>query len=303
MNRQLVLLGEALVDRLPSGPVAAGAPLNAARHLQALGCQPLLVSRIGHQDEDAARIQEAMQKAGLRMDGVQRDALHASGAVDVLMNGASHRFVIAANAAWDHIEAPQALTFLKALQARVLYFGTLAQRAPASRAAIRAALEASAALRFLDLNLRDGVGDLQSIALESLALAHWVKVNDEELLQLQRWTGCSSAAELVARFSLQRLIVTRGALGYQSFDAQGRCDAEGEGEPIANLVDTVGAGDAFSACLLAAHLHGRAWAPALALANRFAAALCGQVGASTSDPTSFYPPWQAALAALPKEAA
>jgi fructokinase len=303
MKRQLVLLGEALVDRLPSGPVAAGAPLNAARHLQALGCQPLLVSRIGQQDEDAERIQEAMQKAGLCMDGMQRDVRHASGAVDVLMQGTSHRFVMAANAAWDHIEAQQALAFLRGLRPQVLYFGTLAQRAPGSRAAIRAALEASAALRFLDLNLRDGVGDLQSIALASLELAHWVKVNDEELMQLQRWTGCSSAAELVARFALQRLIVTRGALGYQSFDAQGRCDAEGEGVPVANVVDTVGAGDAFSACLLAAHLHGRAWVPALVLANRFAAALCGQAGASTSDPASFYPPWQAAMAALPKEVA
>ena len=56
-----------------------------------------------------------------------------------------------------------------------------------------------------------------------------------------------------------------------------------------------------SAFLLAAHLQGRAWAPALALANRFSAAMCGQAGASASDPASFYPPWRAALAALPKE--
>ncbi len=301
MSPHIVLLGEALVDRLPSGSVAAGAPLNAARHLRALGCAPLLVSRIGAQDEEGARIQAAMRQADLALDGLQLDPLHPTGVVDVLMSGHQHRFVIAANAAWDHIDAGQALTGLQSAPAPMLYFGSLAQRAPASRAAIRAALDASAGRRYLDLNLREGVGDLQAIALESLRLAHWVKLNDEELLQVLGWTGLPNASALVQHFGLERLLVTRGAQGYQSFNAQGLCDAEGAGVVVEHLVDTVGAGDAFSAFLLAAHLQGRAWAPALALANRFSAAMCGQAGASASDPASFYPPWRAALAALPKE--
>jgi fructokinase len=44
------------------------------------------------------------------------------------------------------------------------------------------------------------------------------------------------------------------------------------------VVDTVGAGDAFSAVAIAAHLAGGKCGPALALANRFAAAICGVRG-------------------------
>lgn len=297
----LLLLGEALVDRLPTGPVAAGAPLNAARHLRQLGCAPLLISRIAADDAAGRQVEAAMAAAELSLVGLQRDAQHATGVVDVhMLAGGGHRFEIAQDAAWDHLDSVAALAPLAAVQPQLLYFGTLAQRHPVSRAAIRAVLAACAVPRFLDLNLRDGVD--AALALESLQLAHWLKLNDEELDQLLRWTGLADAQALIARFALQRLIVTRGAAGYASFDAQGRIDAQGEGEPIAQLVDTVGAGDAFSACLLAAHLQGKAWAPALALANRFAAAICGQAGASPSDPASFYPPWQAALKALPEAA-
>lgn len=295
----LLLLGEALVDRLPTGPVAAGAPLNAARHLRRFGCAPLLLSRIGRDDEAGCQVEAAMRAAELSLVGLQRDPRHATGVVEVqMLPGGGHRFEIAADAAWDHLDAAAALAPLAAVQAQLLYFGTLAQRSPASRQAIRTVLEACPAPRFLDLNLREGVG--AELALESLRLAHWVKVNDEELAQLLSWTGLADVATLVQHFSLKRLIVTRGAAGYASFDASGRLEAEGAGERIDRLVDTVGAGDAFSACLLAAHLQGKAWAPALALANRFAAALCGQAGASPSDPASFYPPWQAALRALPE---
>ena len=295
----LLLLGEALVDHLPTGSVAAGAPLNAARHLRHLGCDPLLVSRIGADDAAGRQVEAAMAAAALSRVGLQRDPQRPTGVVHVhLQPGGGHRFEIDADAAWDHLDRAAALAPLAAVQPQLLYFGTLAQRHPVSRAAIRAVLAACAAPRFLDLNLRDGVD--AALALESLPLAHWLKVNDDELAQLLRWTDLPDAPALIARFGLQRLILTCGAAGYRSFDAAGRVDAQGEGERLATVVDTVGAGDAFSACLLAAHLQGKAWGPALALANRFAAAICGQAGASPSDPAVFYPPWQAALNALPE---
>lgn len=293
----LALLGEALVDRLPFGPVAAGAPLNAARHLQALGCEPWLVSRLNPADEAGAQVLAAVVGAGLHTEGLQFDALHPTGTVDVVMSGTAHRFVIQADVAWDHIDAEAALRAVEAARPALVYFGSLAQRHPVSREAIRRVAGRPGALRYLDLNLRDGVGD--QLALDALAMADWVKVNDEELAIVLRWSGLADVAALMRSYQLQRLIVTRGPEGYASFGPQGTLMAEGPGVPVPRLVDTVGAGDAFSACLLAAHLQGKAWGPSLALANRFAAALCGQAGASPSDPASFYPPWQAALAALP----
>jgi fructokinase len=297
-----LLIGEALVDRLPAGPVVAGAPLNVARHLQALGTSPWLVSALGVGDAEGQQVQAAMRGAGLRTDGLQHHATLPTGVVDVhLLPGGGHRFEIAEPSAWDGIDPLAAAAVAQRAQPAVVYFGTLAQRHAPSRSAVQAVLNATPALRYLDLNLRDGVAGLPALVEASLQAADWVKVNDDELAQLQSWFGLSHAAALVQRFGLRRLIVTRGAQGYQSLNAQGQVDAEGPGVPANPYVDTVGAGDAFSGLLLAAHLHRRAWAPSLALANRFAAALCSHAGAAPADVATFYPPWQAALAALPQD--
>lgn len=301
MKPRVLLLGEALVDRLPSGPVAAGAPLNVARHLQALGVQAQLVSRVGADDADARRVLDSLASAGLSPAGLQRDPEHATGAVDVVMQpGGSHRFDIAHNVAWDHLHAREALATLEAFRPHWVYYGTLAQRSEVSRRAIRAVLDATDAPCYLDLNLRDGVDGLDELVRESLHRADWLKVNDEELGRVLAWTDCRGVPELMQRHGLQVLVLTRGEQGYAAFDASGQCTVEGPGVGIERLADTVGAGDAFSACLLAARLQGKPLAHSLALANRFAAAICGEVGAAPAQPDTFYPPFLDALRALPE---
>lgn len=299
-----LLLGEALVDRLPSGPVAAGAPLNVARHLRGLGLAPLLLSCIGAGDAEAQRIEHALRQAGLGLDGLQRDPDRPTGTVQVQLDAqGGHRFEIQDEVAWDGLRFDAAAPLWLAHPAPLAYFGTLAQRREPSRSSIRRLLGLHAGLRFLDLNLREGVPMLRDIAEASLALAHWAKVNEDELAQLGRWWGWADddAAALVRRFGLQRLIVTCGAAGYRAFGPDGACIAQGAGLRIPRLVDTVGAGDAFTAFVLAARLRGRDLAASLVVANAFAAALCGEAGAAPARPDAFYPVWQAELLALPKE--
>lgn len=55
-------------------------------------------------------------------------------------------------------------------------------------------------------------------------------------------------------------------------------EAQGSGKTHPALVDTVGAGDAFSAVFLAACVHGIPLPQALALANDCAFAVCGTRG-------------------------
>ena len=88
---------------------------------------------------------------------------------------------LAADVAWDRIEADDP-ALRAAGRADAICFGTLAQRSPRSRAAIRTLLEACRrdALRILDLNLRDPFWT-EEIILGSLPLASAVKVNDVEL--------------------------------------------------------------------------------------------------------------------------
>jgi fructokinase len=289
----VLVLGEALVDEFHDGPVAGGAPFNVARSLAALGASVRFVSRIGASDAAGRLVLESAARVGLAVDGIQRDARYATGRVSVHEDGVGgHRFEIHADAAWDHLEAPSAA------DAGMVYFGSLAQRHVASRAAIRGAVARVAGPRLLDLNLRPGA-DAAELAAESLMLADWVKLNEDELDRVLDWFE-PSLAELVARFALQRVVVTRGAAGYALYGEQGRLLAAGEGVCQADFVDSVGAGDGFTAVLLAGLSLGRDLGATLALANRYAAMICGVRGPIPSD-SALWAPWRQALHALPLE--
>ncbi len=292
MPRLVLVIGEALVDEFHDGPVAGGAPFNVARSLAALGAPVRFVSRIGADDAAGRLVLDSAARFGLAVDGIQRDAAHATGRVSVHEDaGGGHRFEIHANAAWDHLEAPPAAG------AGLVYFGSLAQRHAVSRAAIRATVK-RAGSRLLDLNLRPGT-DTPALAAESLMLADWVKINEDELDQLLAWFEPTLPA-LMARFALQRVVLTRGAAGYALYGDEGRLLASGEGVAQPAFVDSVGAGDSFTAALLAGLSLGADVAATLALANRYAAMICGVRGPLPADP-GLLAPWREALHALPME--
>ena len=290
------LLGEALVDEFADQHVAGGAPFNVARSLAALGVPALLASRLGVADAGGELVRASMKRFALSEAALQWDEQHPTGRVSVIEEGGSHRFHIHADAAWDHLDASVLPGLLQQQRPAFVYFGSLAQRHPVSRASLRSLLSLAGeqgVLRYLDLNLREGSSEPE-LAQASLQLADWVKVNEDELAQLLAWCDGCTVAELMARFGLQRLIVTRGEAGYASFDARGLLEAQGAAVPVQKLADTVGAGDGFSAMLLAACLQGLPMAEALALANRYAAALCGERGPIPAD-DGFFEPWQSEL--------
>lgn len=306
----VLVLGEALVDLFDSGPQAGGAPFNVARSLAALQVPVHFITRLGGGDPWSDVLMQSARDFGLSALGFQKDAEHPTGTVHVVQKGAAHTFRISDDAAWDYLDIAEARPVLAMTRPHAfVYFGTLAQRHIVSKNAIRDIIRATDAVRYLDLNLRDGP-DNRRLAEESLELADWVKVNDEELVELLAWRGGatmrseawgspafnSGVARLMEHFQLQRLVVTRGPLGYASFNAHGICDAEGTGRAVPVLVDTVGAGDGFSAMLLACQLAGRTLAWSLALANEYAAAICGHRGPMSHDLQS-YTVWRKRLAA------
>jgi fructokinase len=300
----IAVLGEALVDEFHDGPVAGGAPFNVARSLATLGVPALFISRIGADDDNGRLVLQSAQRYELGAQGLQRDPARATGRVSVHERaGGGHSFEIHPDAAWDHLALEPARAALASAQAALLYFGSLAQRNPASRATIRALAKSFTGLRFLDLNLRPGT-DNALFAAESLMLADWVKVNDEELARLAGWfddtTGGESAqvAALMDRFALQRVVLTCGADGWRFYGPGGALLAQGPGELQPHVVDTVGAGDSFTALLLAGLALERDLAATLALANRYASFICGLRGPLPAHPHSLTP-WRDALQALP----
>ncbi len=298
----ILLFGELLVDRFPDREVPGGAPFNVAHHLQGLagtqGPTPILISRIG-KDPLGKRLLAACEAAGLATTGIQRDALHPSGRVEVVFDaiGGPHRFVIPPDQAWDYIHADTARKLALMYRTRRLYFGTLAQRA-ASRRALQRLLRHSRISGFLDVNLRDPWIDVDVLRW-SLTHAATVKLNEEELdylgtlFELGGDTLRSTGERLSRVFAIRHLLVTRGKDGAWLLDAEhGRLKTDAS-HRAPEVVDTVGAGDAFSAVfMLGLHL-GWPIGDCLNRAHHFAAAVCGLRGAVPTD-HAFYQPFRLA---------
>jgi fructokinase len=302
-KQTIAVFGEALVDDFGDHQVLGGAPFNVARHLAAFGQAVLMLTRVGD-DANGGRVRAECARFGMDLAGVQVDAERPTGRVLVerSADGGSHRFTILEDQAYDAIEAGPALAAMAESGADTLYFGTLAQRAPQSQRTLARLMEADTAHRYLDLNVRTGV--TERCVYHSLHAADVVKVNEEELENLFGWYTHlrpvtddmrdaevqSACATLMRIFNLQGLIVTLGARGAVYFGADG---AFVEAPPAAMpgaLVDTVGAGDAFSAVFLVGRARGWPLEHTLVRANEFAGAVCCIAGAVPSS-LDFYRPF------------
>jgi fructokinase len=310
----ILLFGEMLMDCFPDREVHGGAPFNVARHLRALGggtgIHPVLVTRIG-KDAHGHRMLEAMAAAGLPIEGVQLDCLHPTGEVRVEFeeNGRGHRFEIAPDQAWDFIHADMARLIGLATRPDWIYFGTLAQRAaprpitrPAAHPALRSLLQTTHAKGFLDINLRDP-WVRKDVLRWSLGKAEVVKMNEEELLRVSHVMGLGNASQVVLgkrllhAFGIRQLVVTEGKNGawlLQNDDSYGHTEPTA---PIADLIDSVGAGDGFAAVFLLGLTQGWPVGQNLERAHRFAGEICRLRGA-IPDSDDFYQPfiteWQLA---------
>jgi len=286
----IVVFGEALVDDFISEQVVGGAPFNVARNLAAFGQSPLMVTRIGL-DKAGALVQAEFDRFGMTRAGLQVDPLESTGRVVVERADGAHRFIILPNQAYDHIAAVPL-----AQAPSLIYFGTLAQRGETSRAALHALLESSDTCRYLDLNVREGQVSERCV-YESLKEADIVKVNEDELQDLFGWythtrhdtadmecgTVRNACAVLIRIFSLEALVVTLGPRGAVCFLRDGSMTASYATAPPKALVDTVGAGDAFSAVFLLGRTLGWPLRTTLMRANAFAGAICGIAGAVPGD--------------------
>ena len=284
------------MDQFESGPVVGGAPFNVARHLAAFGHAPLMLSAVGV-DDHAALVMREFDRYGMRRDGVQVTPDHPTGVVDVQnAPDGGHRFSIRFGSAWDFIEEAPARAAAAALApAGWLYAGTLALRSPVSRTTAWAVLHEHPGPVYLDLNWREGQVT-REVALQAIGLADVLKVNDEELAMLCGWLDVPAAGaiptpdstcQLLQRLPLQMLLVTCGAEGALAFDGEGHCIAQGRDTRPLHLVDTVGAGDSFSAVALAGLLRGWDMGTTLARANAFAGHICEVRGAVPPDLTDY----------------
>lgn len=281
-KHRIIGLGEILWDLLPGGKELGGAPANFAYHAQALGAGACVVSCVGR-DQLGDEILALLDDVGLDRTSLAVDPERPTGTVSVSLDAKGvPTYVIHTDVAWDFMPWSEGLATLAAGAAAVC-FGSLGQRSPVSRETIRAFLGSTSpsCLRVFDVNLRQSFYD-RDVIHESCALSNIVKLNDEELPILAQMLGLSGEStedllrELVNMYSLRLIALTRGSHG--SILCAPDAISEHQGCP-ARVVDTVGAGDSFTAAIVVGVLNGEKLDRINDSANRLAAYVCSQKGA------------------------
>ncbi len=264
-----VIFGEVLFDCFPDGArILGGAPFNVAWHLQAFGLQPLFISRIGD-DQAGQEITEAMRQWGMDTSAIQIDQQHPTGRVDVIFDQGQPHYQIVSDCAYDYIDHALMPEIPKNT---LLYYGSLVFRQAVTRQCLPK-LQKSSDLRFVDVNLRAPWWRASLIA-EVLLGAQWLKLNDEEMSELQS-VG-------IAFENLPNIVLTKGEKGAEVIRNK---QTESQIKPVETIkqVDTVGAGDAFCSVVLMGILYNWPLDLTLRRAQAFATAIVGIQGAITQE--------------------
>ncbi|MDP3479161.1 MAG: carbohydrate kinase [Desulfoprunum sp.] len=290
MDKPLVIgIGEILWDVLPEGERLGGAPANFSYHAAALGAIGLPVSTVGS-DIRGKRALAELQNKDMATEGITISSRYPTGYVEIRLDKegiASYHFPD--DTAWDHLQVSGWAARLSCTASAVC-FGSLAQRSPDSRQVILDFLRSlpETALKVFDINLRQNYYN-KEILHHSLTQADILKLNDEELPILARLFELPGddrrqLSSLRDRYGLQLVILTRGAHG--SLLLTGESISDHSGMPT-DLVDTIGAGDSFTAAATVGFLLDLPLVEINAHANRLAAYVCGQSGAMPAIPGTF----------------
>jgi fructokinase len=291
----VVGLGEILWDVFPDGAHFGGAPANFACSMAELCGEELdvyIAGSVGRDDLGRRAI------VLLRAHGVDTSSVTSvdqpTGQVLVQLDEAGRpSFEIAADTAWDNFAGSNVLHEL-ASRADAVCFGTLGQRSSVSRRTIQSFVQATRpdCLRILDINLRAPFWN-REIVLQSFELANMLKLNDSELALVAEMLGWRGRVDellvkLIETYSFELVALTRGADGAVLRSASGQ-HSDLPGQP-ASVVDTVGAGDAYSAVLAIGSLRDLPLDKINAWGNRVAAFVCSQAGATPHFPDELRQP-------------
>ena len=290
MNQDTIIvgLGEILWDVFPDGPRFGGAPANFACSAAALsrpGVRVWMASCVGR-DELGDRAMDSLREKSVDTACVARADQPTGQVLVQLDTEGSARYEFAAETAWDNFQWTDELGRLAA-RTRACCFGTLGQRSAISRRTIQSFVSKmpATALRIFDVNLRPPFFS-DSVILESLSLANVLKLNEEELPVLASLGEISGTPveimqRLADRYALRCVALTRGAEGAILV----RKDTVSHQAGVsAHVVDTVGAGDAFTATLALGMLEGRDLPSINRSACQVAAFVCSQPGATPKIP-------------------
>jgi fructokinase len=291
----ILVVGEILYDLFPNYRRLGGAPFNFAFHLKNLGFPVRFISRVGN-DADGKDILGKLEQFGFNLDDIQIDLDHPTGSVRVQLdeNGAPN-FQIVPDVAYDYIEFVREAHVPLIYKSKLIYFGSLVQRGELGFSNIQAILSqrSPSARSLYDINLRPACYN-KAVVMTSLSQTNILKINNEERDEIRRILQYKKGPDtfiqyLMDSYPLDIVSLTKGGHGSEIYTPNDFYSIETT--KIENVVDSVGAGDAYTA-MLAAGILGQ-WQPETILhrASLFASQICTIEGAIPGS-SSFYEPFK-----------
>lgn len=275
--------GEILFDVIEGVVYLGGAPLNFSIHQRRVGLDVFLISKIGR-DEYGQKVLDAFSTYNLSDSLLQiDDSLKTGEATVSLSEDKVPTFTIHRPCAWDAIEITQSINDALEKDYAIFYFGSLAQREEKTRNTLKYILERIHSEEiFFDINIRknDYTKEILQYSMEKATI---FKLNEDEFALIKKlfYKGQSvdekGMLKMIAKdFSIKTICLTKGEKGAV-------CLRSGEyaevGTPETTVVDTTGAGDAFSAEFCLRHIKGESLSVCLKEAVNFASYVAGFEGA------------------------
>ncbi len=247
---RVVSFGEILWDKLPSGKIPGGAPLNFAYRLNSFQNSVSIISMVGD-DALGKELIEFLKVSGLDTKNIQISNIYKTGEVNISIdkNGIAD-YDILKPVAWDNILLnSKNIALIK--NSSIFVFGSLICRNITSRNTLKELLKI-APFKLFDINLRSPYYNMNLIE-ELMISSDFIKFNHEEIeeicaLYIKKKGTLENMIETISeKTKTKNICVTMGEKGAcyytnNSFYYQ-------DGFKI-SVLDTVGAGDSFIATLV-----------------------------------------------------
>ena len=279
-NDAILCIGEVLWDRLPSGAKPGGALLNVALHLNAIGLNAKLASSVGD-DQEGRDLLKFLEESEVDTSLIQTtNTLPTSEVLVHLDEKNNATYEICEPVAWDNIQLTESLKNA-ANEAGLIIYGSLASRNEQTRNTLLKILD-NDAIKLIDVNLRKPY-DKKEVLEILLEKSDIVKLNDDELSVFAAWNNVNNKTEkeqigwFAALYNLNMVVLTKGDKGALIYANKQLYEHPGF---KVKAVDTVGAGDAFLAGLVAALMQKKTFSQSITFACATGAFVASKPGAT-----------------------
>lgn len=269
--------GEILWDMLPDISLEGGALMNVCMNLNKLGSKATLISAVGN-DEDGYKLLDYLRKNHLNISFIQVKNQLQTGRVLVDLSDPNNAiYDIVKPVAYDEIEYSE-IPAINATSNDFVVFGSLALRKRISRETLFELLK-QPFTKIFDVNLRTPHYH-PDLIISLLKKADWVKLNDDEFLEICSWYGLSPEdnqifSKLSKEWNAKLICLTRGGKGATLFYNQEILNHPGF---TVQVEDTIGAGDAFLAALINSYTLHKSALEMLNNASALGAFIAGKKG-------------------------